>query len=173
MHVMLITSSTKAFEEALQTAGQMGARDQTADLAAPMNSFDAYVEEAWVAIDEALRAVFTYGKEKAGDIMDSAIATTEGLLLRAGSKARDLQTALLVKLQEFLQTLIQGTFKLIPTEYDLKGRKFSLSVMKCTQKLVMTGSLKVNLAEVFSLVSSGEIAIEAQYAEVHSATATS
>jgi hypothetical protein len=160
---LVIVTSRPIFERALGAADQLGKGGNIKGLAASTDAIRAYLDEAWDYIHEAITKAYEYGRERASKLLDSAVVKIEELLERAGNKARDLHTAILERLQLFLREVIQGSMSLVPGEYQVGDRAFRLAGMKCTQKVMMTGSVKASLAEVFSLVSSGEISIEAQY----------
>jgi hypothetical protein len=160
---LTIVTSRPIFEQALQAARQLGKGSEFKGLNAPTDAIRAYLEEAWDLIHDGLKSAYEFGRDRVQGLLDAAVVKTEELLRRAGSNARDLHTALLERLQLFMRNLIQGTMRLFPTEYTIGDQAFRMSGMKCTQKVLVTGSIKMSLTEAFSLVSTGEIAIEAQY----------
>ena len=160
---LVIVASRPIFDQALQAADQLGKGGEIKGLATATHAIRAYLDDAWDYIHDALIKGYEYGRDKAQVLFDAAIDKAEELLQRAGSNMRDLHTALLEKLQLFVRKLIQDSMSLIPTEYQVGERAFRLSSLKCSQKVMVTGSVKTSLTEAFSLVSSGEISIEAQY----------
>jgi hypothetical protein len=75
-----------------------------------------------------------------------------------------LRAALLQRLQVFVQRFIANALERVPTAIAVGGRTYNITKVTCTQKLVITGSLKMNLTEVFSLASNGELKVAVDYA---------
>ncbi len=92
---MTIVASREVFEHALSTAGGLGEGKgmPLTGLHAPLDHIRVYLEEAWTAIDEALRQAFLHGKERAGRLFESARSTVQAMIEKAGHAAEDLQTA--------------------------------------------------------------------------------
>jgi hypothetical protein len=161
---LTIVTSRSVFETAMTKASELGRPGKITGTASFADAIQTYLKEAWDRIDEALTMAYRYGRDRAKDLLDAAIVKTEELLERAGSHARDLHAALLERLRLFLRDLIEGSMSLVPDAYQVGEKTFKLTSMKCTQKVMVSGSLKYSLSEVFALVSSGEIAVEAEYA---------
>jgi hypothetical protein len=162
---LTIVASREVFERAMAAAARLGDGEEISGLAAPLDSIRGFLEEAWTVVGGALRKAYQWGKDRVQDVLDAAVVKVEELMERVGSKARDLQAALLARINAFVREEVFGTLALVPTEFKVGERTFALTTLKCSQKLMMSGSVKANLMEVFSLVSSGEIVVEANYAD--------
>lgn len=79
--------------------------------------------------------------------------------MEAGDTGREVQDAILQRLGTFTNAFIQGTLARVPTRVRFGDLEYALNTVKLNQKLMATGSLKTNLAEVFSLVANGEIEV--------------
>jgi hypothetical protein len=66
-------------------------------------------------------------------------------------------------MRDFAWTYIQGAVARVPTSLVVGLSNFALASIECTQKIILGGSLSTNLAELFSLTSSGELEIVAAY----------
>lgn len=62
-----------------------------------------------------------------------------------------------------MRDLVDQVVALVPSVLNVGGSSFSLSPMKCTQKMALTGSLKTSVTELFSLVSEGQLEVETEY----------
>jgi hypothetical protein len=111
----------------------------------------------------ALRRGYEFGSDIARGLLEKAIAQAEQLITEAGSRARDVHEALLQKLQVFVQSFTNNVLRRIPTSITVGVLNYNISKVTCTQKLVMTGSIKMNLTEVFSLTSNGELQVAVDY----------
>lgn len=164
MNVM-VSATREGFDMALEKARQVGTSSTpSGGLAAPTDGvLQGKLSELWSDIEAAFRQAFVLGRELAGDLLRKVVAKTEQALQDAGAKARELQKVLLEKLRAFLNELVRNTISGITPNYEVGGRRLSLSVVSCKQKLIVTGSLTTNITELFSLVSSGELEVEAEY----------
>lgn len=162
---IVVTASREAFDKAMKHADAVGPDDLPEGvLAAPADGgLLGRLDDVWGEIKAAFRTAFVFGRDKAADLLRAAVAKAEKVLTEAGNKARDLQLLLLKKLQTFLQDMIQETVSLIASEYTVSTRTFRLTAMTCKQKLILTGSISTNITELFTLVSSGELEVEAEY----------
>ena len=151
-----VIGSRAVFDEALESARQVGKGGAVKGLAAPLaGALGGRLEEAWNEVERALRQGFQFGKEKAQAALDAAVTKVEELLVDAGKQARDVHELLLQRLHEFAQTYTQGALARVPTAVEVGGQAYTLTTVQCTQKLIVTGSIKANLTEVFSLASNG------------------
>jgi hypothetical protein len=130
------------------------------------------VEEVWDSIESALRQAFLFGRDEASQLMNAATEKVEQLLKEAGQKAREIQDAILERLHAFTEALFQGMLSRITTTMKIGASEFTLRSVKLNQKLVATGSVKTNLAEVLSLAANGEIEVNAEYMQSSSQAAT-
>ena len=163
MNISLVASPL-AFDHALQTARTIGQIGKIEGLNAVIDaSMMGKVEEAWGSIEKALKTAYQYGKEQVHGALEAAIAKATQMLAEAGNRAREFQFILLQRLQAFMRDLIEQVVALVPSVLNVGGSSFSLSSMKCTQKIALTGSLKTSLTEVFSLVSEGQLEVETEY----------
>ncbi len=159
-----VVVSRQVFDQALNSAKEVDRRRELEGLAAPLDAtLRGRVEEAWGAIESALRDGFQFGKAKAQSVLEAAIGKVEQLVAGAGSRAADLQDALLARMQAFVHSFIQGALARVPTAIKVGGSSYTLTNVKYTQKLLVSGAIKTNLIELFSLASSGEIEIVADY----------
>ena len=163
---LTIVASRPVFEQALASARELGKSEAIPlpGLHSPLDNIRAYLDEAWAAIEGALRHAFLYGKQQAVDLFESARVTTRAMLKKAASKAGDLQTALLEKLRIYIRDMITGSIALLPSEYRVGDRSFVMQSIGCTQKVMLSGSLEASLDNVFELTSEGSFEIEAHYA---------
>jgi hypothetical protein len=163
---MTVIISQDVFDTALKSARKINAGAPVEGMAgASKADIIGWLERAWGQIEKAVKMAYLYGREKATDLISAAVRTTDTVLTEAGAQAQEVHAALLGRLRAFLIDLTKGSVQLTPSEYTVSGRAFRLKSISCKHKLVMTGSLSVNLTELFSLVSSGEIEVEAEYAE--------
>jgi hypothetical protein len=107
------------------------------------------VEEVWDSIETALRHAFQFGREKAGALLDAAANKAESLLTEAGQKAREVRETILQRLRMFTQALFEGLIAQMPNVVKIGSSEYVLKTVKLNQKLVATGSLKINLTEAF------------------------
>jgi hypothetical protein len=113
-----------------------------------------------------------FGRDEASQLMNAATEKVEQLLKEAGQKAREIQDAILERLHAFTEALFQGMLSRITTTMKIGASEFTLRSVKLNQKLVATGSVKTNLAEVLSLAANGEIEVNAEYMQSSSQAAT-
>ena len=163
--VVAVVAGNEVFKSALQSAREVDSGAAVFGLAAPTDAgLRGRLDAVWDSIEEALRSGFRYGREKARGLLDQAIEKAEALLVEAGRKAGELQDILLARIQAFVTTFIREAVRRVEPAMTVGETSFRLSTIHCTQKLVLTGALKTNIAELFELASSGEIEIAAEYA---------
>jgi hypothetical protein len=159
-----IVASRADLDQALNEARVFSPLDQNTHLNATANaSLLGRLDAVWESIETALRKGYKFGTEAARDALTNAIAQAEQLIAEAGAFANDCQQTLLEKLQLFVKGFISSAMQRVPESIPIAGREFRISKVTCTQKLVLTGSLKVNLTEVFSLASNGELELAVDY----------
>jgi hypothetical protein len=160
-----VVARREDFELALAAARKIDSGADVTGFASRMDgAFLGRLDEAWSSVEGALRKGYELGKEKAKAALDAAIAEVEQLLADAGSQARELQASLLRRMHEFTQCFIQSAMARVPTVIDVGGARFTLAAVRCTQRLVVTGSITTNLTELFALAANGEIEIATDYA---------
>lgn len=159
-----IMASRADLDHALKDARSFSPLDVNTQLNATVNaSLLGRLDSVWDSIESALRKGYKFGTEAARDALTSAIGQAEQLIAEAGAFANDCQQTLLEKLQLFVKGFINSAMQRVPESISIAGREFRISKVTCTQKLVLTGSIKVNLTEVFSLASSGELQLAVDY----------
>ena len=159
-----IVASRADLEQALKDARAFSPLDQDTQLHATANAgLLGRLDSVWDSIETALRKGYKFGADAARDALNSAISQTEQLISEAGALANQFQEALLEKLQLFVRGFINSALQRVPDSLIISGRDFKISKVTCTQKLVLTGSLSVNVTEVFSLASNGELELAVDY----------
>jgi hypothetical protein len=159
-----VIADTHVFEEALKAARATGYGTDTTGLhAAGDATLLGRFEAAWAAIDAALREAYRFGHEMARDALELAIAEAEQLVSEAGDRARDLRELLLQRLQVFVHKFVTGALALVPTEVNVGDKIYTIEKLSYTQKVLVTGSIKVSVMEVSSLTSEGEMAVSVDY----------
>jgi len=161
---LTIIADRRDFEHAVKAVSALDTSTLSTSLNAVKDaSLLGQIDSVWDDILTALRKGYEFGSEKARDLLNQAITHAEQLLLEAGSRARDVQDALLQKLQVWVQDFISSALKRVPTAIALGDLTYNITKVTCTQKLVMTGSIKMNLTEVFALTSNGELQVAVDY----------
>jgi hypothetical protein len=159
-----ILASTQTFENAIEAARQVGQGKDPTGLASPLDATTlGQIGEAWDSIENALRKGFQLGKEKAREFLNAAIGKAEQIVQGAGNKGKEIQEALIQRLQQFLQTWIKGLLAQFPIAVEVGGKTYTAKTLTFNQKLVLSGSLQLSLTNVFELSSSGEIEVSAEY----------
>jgi hypothetical protein len=160
---IVIVAGAEVFESALDAARREPEADPDALSSILDNALVGQIEEVWDHIEGALRQGFRFGREQALEAMAEAIEQAERLVQNAGDKAKAVQNKLLERIQTYIQAQVQGALARIPVTMPVGGQQYALLRVKCTQKLLVTGSVKASLTEAFSLASSGELEISAEY----------
>jgi hypothetical protein len=159
-----IVANRADLEQALKQARAFTPLDHNTHLNANVNAgLLGRLDAVWESIESALRKGYKFGTEAARDALTNAIAQAEKLIAEAGAFANDCQQALLEKLQLFVKGFISSAMQRVPESIPISGREFRISKVTCTQKLVLTGSISVNVTEVFSLASNGELELAVDY----------
>jgi hypothetical protein len=155
-----IVANRADLEQALKQARAFTPLDHNTHLNATVNAgLLGRLDAVWESIESALRKGYKFGT----DALTNAIAQAEKLIAEAGAFANDCQQALLEKLQLFVKGFISSAMQRVPESIPISGREFRISKVTCTQKLVLTGSISVNVTEVFSLASNGELELAVDY----------
>lgn len=159
-----VISNLQVLEDALSSARRYDTSLDSRGLASPLDAaLVGRIEEAWDTIEDAIRQIFVAGKQKAEELLHSALAKAGQLIKEAGRQATRVHDALLSRLQAFIRKFVEGMLARVPPAVVIAGRSFGLNAVKFNQKLVGTGSLSTNLSEAFSLVADGEIEVSAEY----------
>lgn len=166
MNVTLVGDRSD-FDLAVKASTALGTAAITTTLNAAVDAaLIGRLDDVWDDIVAVLRRGYEFGRDAAREYLDETVTRVDRLLAEAGSRARDVQDLLLQRLQVFVQTFVTNALKRIPSTLAVGDRTYSIAKVTCTQKVVMAGSLKMNLTEVFSLTSNGELQITVDYASV-------
>lgn len=161
---MTTVASRADFEQALLAARAVGPVAVGTSLNAAADAgLLGRLDEVWDSIEAALKRGYKFGAARAQELFDSAVEKAEQLIAEAGSKANELHQLLLEKLRVFVNNLINSALQRMPDTVALGGRTFKISKVSCSQKIVLTGAITTNIAEVFSLAASGELEVAAEY----------
>lgn len=123
------------------------------------------VEALWDKVQQAIQDAFTYGKEAVTDTINLVVRTAEDLVQQAGSMAKEVHNLLLARLQRFVKCLIESAMKLVPSTMVVGETEFTIDRVCYNQKLVLGGSLKLNIIEAIDITSSGELELSVEYAK--------
>jgi hypothetical protein len=152
------------FEQAIKAARKVDESKTSTNLNAIADAgLLGRLDGVWDTIETALREGYRFGRDLAKGALDMAIEKAEQLIKEAGTRAREIHAALLQKLQTFVKTFITNALARVPTTISIGERNYNITKVTCTQKLVMTGSIKVNITEVFSIASNGELEVAVDY----------
>jgi hypothetical protein len=153
-----------AFERALQVARTVAKVPTPEGLAAPLDgALKGRVAEVWDSIEAALRTSYERGRDHAKSLVEAAILRAEKLMDEAGTRARDVQAFLLERLHAYVAAFTHGALANVMTVVEAGNQRLSLTRIQLSQKLVLGGSLKASLTDIFDLTSSGEIEIQVEY----------
>jgi hypothetical protein len=159
-----VVASRDVFEQALAAARTPEVIESDRSLATVLDgAFRARIDAAWEVIDRALRDAFQYGRQRGKAAMDAAVEHVEKLLAEAGARAREFQEALLLRMHEYTWRYIKGAIERVPRTLTVGGGSFTLSTVRCTQKIALGGSLKTNLDGLLELTAEGELEVGADY----------
>lgn len=152
------------FEAALHASSEVGPGDILTGLAAPIDSaLWGRISQAWDSVEHALRQAYQHGLEFAQDAVNKAIAATEQVLQTAGTRARDAHEAFLSRLQQYLTVVLNSALARVAGAVTVAERTFTLDQIELSNKISLTGSLKVNITEIAALTGAGEITVVARY----------
>jgi len=157
--------SVADFDAALAEAravGRTGAR--LPSLAAPVDAALAgRVDEAWDAIEGALRAAWRGGKDASRAVLDAAIERVDGLVQSAGARASAVTDALLERLRTMMRAIIDRALANVRPQVDIGEVALTVKQIAVTQTVLISGSLSANITEMWSLTSNGELTVAATY----------
>lgn len=152
------------FDEAVLCAQEAGQLPSGAGLGSPLDgSWLGRIAQVWDRIEEALQTAFLYGREGALALAEAAAEAAEKLLHEAGTRARDVQQALLARLSAYADKLVEGALKKVRPNLTVGETKLPLTGVEISQKVTMTGSLKANITDLVALTGAGEITVLARY----------
>jgi hypothetical protein len=159
-----ILASRDDLEQALNDARTLITLEHNTHLNATVNAgLLGRLDTVWETIEGALRKGYKFGSEAARDALEIAIAQAELLIADAGTLANEFHQALLEKLHLFVKGFIRSAMQRVPDSLAIAGRNFRIARVTCTQKIVLTGSLEINLTQVVSLASNGELELAVDY----------
>src|SRR4051812_39190668 len=154
------------FEAALASARNVGADGNLPGMAAPLDSgLWGRISEAWDTVERALRQAVQYGLDAARQGVDDAVSAAEGLVRAAGHRARDVHEALLARLQDYLAHLLDSALSRVRQAVVVGGATLALTGVELSQKISLTGSLKVTITDVAALTGAGEVTVLARYGD--------
>lgn len=160
-----VLASREEFERALREASR---RDVTPEMTKLTAALDAAVlgriDEAWSSVENAMRVAFERGKAIARPALDKALAFVDQVVTTAGVRAREIQEALLLRMQQFVLRITQSVLSRVPTTMRVGDATLKLAHVQYSHRLMLGGALSTNIEELFSLSAEGEIVIEANYA---------
>lgn len=161
---MTAVANRADFEQALQAARAVGPVTVGTSLNAAADAgLLGRLDEVWDNVEAALKRGYKFGADAARSLFDTAVEKARQLIAEAGNKANDLHQLLLEKLRVFVNGLINNALQRMPETVTFGARTFKVARISCSQKVVLTGSITTNLAEVFSLAASGELEVAAEY----------
>jgi hypothetical protein len=159
-----VLASRDVFDQAIRDARKADAQTSVDGFASVLDlGLQGRLEEAWGAIESALKAGFQFGQAKAQEMFDAAVAATEQLLAEAGHKADEIQRRLLERMQGYVQSYVQGAITRIPASISVGNTRYVVTSVTCTQKILLAGSIKASLAAAFELTVNGELQVAVAY----------
>jgi hypothetical protein len=163
--MLVVVSTRSSFDEALAAADAIGTIDiGAAGLASPLHAaIRKPVEEAWDMIRSALIGAIRSGEEHSRTALHSAIAKMEEVAAAAGARAREVEEAVLAKLREFVQVLIDGALRQVRDTLTIGSRMFQVDRIEVRQKLTLGGSIHASITDVWELASTADLEIGASY----------
>jgi hypothetical protein len=161
-----VTASRNVFDEALEASQSAGYEAETTDLNTLADAtLLGRLDEAWDAIETALRKGYEFGREKAESAINSAIETTNRLLEEAAGNVRNvLHDELLQRLQACVHRFVTSAIALLPTTLTIGNQAYAIERLTYTQKVLATGSIKVSIMEVTSLASNRKLTVAVENA---------
>jgi vacuolar-type H+-ATPase subunit H len=152
------------FQQALAAGRKVGDGVPLTGLAAPLDAtWLGKIAEAWDSVEDALQAAYRYGRDTARDLLDKAVVKAEELVQSAGKRAMDVQQAILGRVNEVVDSLINQALDRIRPTVLVGGRELSIQSVDIAQSVTMSGSLKVAITDLFTLTAEGQISVTANY----------
>jgi hypothetical protein len=164
--MLVVVSTRSSLDEALQAADAVGNADMQVDgLATPLDAkIRARVDEAWDLIRGALVGGVRWGADRSRDALDAALVQVERITKEAGARAREIEEAVLAKLREFVQKLIDGALHGVQDSLVIGTKTMALTTVEVRQKITLGGSLHASITDVWELASTAELEVSASYA---------
>ncbi|WP_405494044.1 hypothetical protein [Nocardia sp. NBC_00511] len=152
------------FEAAINCAHEAGRRAATSGLNAPLGAalLDR-VAEVWDHIEAALRKAYQFGVEQAQDLLRTAVDQAENLLREAKARAESVEQQLQERLQGYLSGLLDRALQGVRSALTVGETRLGLVGIDVSQKITLTGSLKVSISELVALTGAGELTVVARY----------
>jgi hypothetical protein len=158
------TVNRQGFEAALDAARDEGSIRAYSGLSAPLDgSWLGKISEVWESVEQALRDAFVDGVEHSRDALDKAVSRAQSLIQGAGARARDVQEALLEKIQAYLSRLVDAALSQVRRIVEVGGIQLELDELELNQKVSLSGSVKAALTEIVALTADGELTVTASY----------
>ncbi len=155
------------FEAAVADAEKIGKPEQLTGLRAPLQGVTlGRLKEAWDTILDSIRKGIEFGVEKVDALVETTWESISAMITSAGNSASELKDYLIERLRQFLATFVDGMLKQVRTEITIGDSIFRLNLLQINQKVVIGGSLKASIKEIITLISNGEIEIEASYSVI-------
>ena len=152
------------FEAALEAARSVGPNSDLKGLSAPLDGgLWGSISAAWDKVESALNEAFQFGIEFAQEKLGAAIHATDEVIRSAGKRARDVHEALLSQLQAYLSHMYDSALSRVASTITVGQQTLTLGQVELSQKLSMTGSLKLNITEIAGMTGAGEITVVARY----------
>ncbi len=165
----VVVARHRAIETALEAARHGGEEAVGKEGGALYTVRDAGIrgrlEEVWDQVERALRSGFERGKDGAQSLFAEAVSAVEKLLQDVGSQSAEIHGALLERLARFVEALIEDALSRVPMTVEIAGQRFALESVEISQKLLASGSIKMNLSEAFLVASQGEIEVRGSYVQ--------
>ncbi|WP_156766684.1 hypothetical protein [Mycobacterium sp. E2327] len=152
------------FDGALEAARKIGPESDLTGLSAPLDGgLWGKISTAWDRVESALKEAFQFGIDFAREKVSAAIDAADELIRDAGNRARDVHEALLTRLQAYLSHMYDSALSRVATTITVGQQTLALSQVELSQKLSMTGSLKMNITEIAGMTGAGEVTVLARY----------
>ena len=162
--IVVGTVNRQGFEAALNAARDEGSVRAYSGLSAPLDgSLLGKISEVWESVEQALRDAFVYGTDHAREALDKAVSSAQNLIQGAGSRAKDVQQALLAKTQAYLSRLVDAALSQVRRIVEVGDTQLELDALEVSQRVSLTGSVKAALTEIIALTSAGELTVTASY----------
>jgi len=163
MKTIVVVVGPTAVQRASEKARAVGSAPISGVAAPTSAALLGLVDEAWGAIESALTEAYEFGTEKGSQAYEWAVAKIDELAKKAGARAKELHQQLVQRLSIYSQELIATALSQMTATIRVGEVNLSIASVTCTQKLSLSGSLKVNIKELIELLAEGELDIETNY----------
>jgi hypothetical protein len=154
----------QGFEVALTAARDEGTTRTYPGLSAPLDgTLLGKISEVWESVEVALRDAYVYGSERAREALETATRSAENLIRGAGARAKDVQQALLAKIQTYVSRLIDVALSQVRRTIQVGDSWLELDALEIGQSVSLSGSIKASLSEIVALTSEGQVTVTASY----------